>query len=193
MIGYLRGTIEEKAPDHVIIDVGGVGYVVQVPLSTFYELGDRGSEIGLRIHTHVRDDAIQLYGFARHRDQLLFERLIGISGIGPKLAITILSGMEVADLLVAIAAQDVARLSTIPGVGKKTAERISLELKDKVVDLSPAATSAPAPGSTRDDVLSALRNLGYRDRDAERALATLGDDDLSFEESLRQALRALAR
>jgi Holliday junction DNA helicase RuvA len=192
MIGYLKGTIEEKAPDHVVIDVGGVGYVVQVPLSTFYELGDRGEEVALRIHTHVRDDAIQLYGFARRRDQALFEKLIGVAGIGPKLAVTILSGMEVDDLLVAISARDVARLSTIPGGGKKTAERLSLELEDKVADLAPAAIAAPLPRGVRDDVLSALRNLGYRDRAAERAVASI-DGDLPFEELLRQALRTLAR
>ena len=191
MIGSLRGTLGEKATDHVIVDVGGVGYRVHVPLSTFYLLGDPGTQVSLRIYTHVRDDALQLYGFIAESEERLFAHLISVAGIGPKLAITILSGMEVEVLVSAIAEDDIARLSSIPGVGRKTAERMALELKDKVTDLAPA----PVPGGpqgVRQDVLSALVNLGYRRRDAERALDKVVDPAESFEELLRQTLRVLA-
>ena len=191
MIGSLRGTLYEKTPEYVIVDVGGVGYQVFLPLPAFYEIGERGDEVQLRIYTHVRDDTLQLFGFKDLPQQRLFENLISVAGIGPKLAITILSGMEVDVLTAAIAEGDVARLSTIPGVGKKTAERMALELKDKVAELAPATAAAGSRG-VRQDVLSALENLGYRARDAERALEKVQDPADEFEELLRQTLRVLA-
>jgi Holliday junction DNA helicase RuvA len=191
MIGSLRGTLGEKATDYIIVDVSGVGYRVQVPLSTFYLLGELGDEVSLRIHTHVRDDALQLYGFVEELEQRIFENLISVAGIGPKLAITILSGMEVDTLVGAIADENVARLSTIPGVGRKTAERMVLELKDKVTELAPSVVSG-GPQGVRHDVLSALANLGYRPRDADRALEKVEDPSEQFEELLRQTLRVLA-
>lgn len=192
MIGALRGTLHEKTPEYVIVDVGGVGYKVFLPLPAFYEIGERGDEVQLRIYTHVRDDVLQLYGFKDLPQQRLFEHLISVAGIGPKLALTILSGMEVEVLTAAIVDGDIARLSTTPGVGKKTAERMALELKDKVEDLVPAA-SAGSPRGVRHDVLSALENLGYRPRDAHRALDKVDDPATGFEDLLRQTLRVLAR
>jgi holliday junction DNA helicase RuvA len=198
VIAHLRGRITEKQPNRIVVDVNGVGYDVFVPLSTFYGLGDPGSGVALRIHTHVREDALALYGFATPLEQDLFERLIGVSGIGPRLALAVLSGMEPAELMRAIERSDVARLTSIPGVGKKTSERIVLELKDR---LPPARTMAAAAGETppdaavRDDVLSALLNLGYHRPLAEKAVASalkMAPDD-SFERTLKQALRELAR
>src|SRR6185503_14911566 len=142
MIAYLRGRIFEKHPNRIVVDVEGVGYDVAVPLSTYYGLGETGSEIALRIHTHVREDALSLYGFATRIEQELFERLIGISGIGPKVALAVLSGIEPPDLVKAIERADLARLTAIPGVGKKTSERIVLELRDRL----PRASIAAAAG-----------------------------------------------
>src|SRR5688572_3806032 len=172
MIASLRGTLLEKNPSRLIVDIGGVGYDVQVPLSTFYVLGEAGAPVSLRIYTHVREDIIALYGFATPLEQQLFERLIGISGIGPKLALAVLSGIEPGELIRAIRLHDVARLTAIPGIGKKTAERIGLELKDRLRTLSPATKDAEAEGElpVRDDVLSALLNLGYHRALAERAV-----------------------
>ena len=184
--------LEQKATDRVSIDVNGVGYLVQVPLSTYYELGDEGSQVGLRIHTHVRDNGIQLFGFLREIEQRLFERLIGVSGIGPKLAVTILSGMETEDLMQAIGDGDVGRLSTIPGVGRKTADRLTLELKDRILEMS-SSLARRAPRTLRSDVVSALCNLGYKARDAERALNQVEDPGTNFEILLRQTLKSLAR
>ncbi len=197
MIGSLRGVLRDKRAEGILLDVGGVGYRVVVPLSTFYELPEAGVEVELRIHTYVRDGAIELYGFGGAAEQALFEALIGVSGIGPKLAVTILSGMESDQLMSAIAAQDIARLTSIPGVGKKTAERLALELKDTVVRLQPAAAAAVQQTGPREDVLSALLNLGYRRRDAEAALEAVleavQEPAVDFETLLRQTLRALAR
>jgi Holliday junction DNA helicase RuvA len=199
VIAHLRGRIFEKQPNRIIVDVAGVGYDVLVPLSTFYGLGETGAEIALRIHTHVREEALALYGFATELEQALFERLIGISGIGPKLALAVLSGIEPAELIRAIERGDVARLTGIPGVGKKTSERIVLELKDRLPRLQPALTAAgAAPLDTpplRDDVLSALMNLGYHRPLAEKAVdaAVKNTPDGDFERTLRQALRELAR
>src|SRR4029453_2157830 len=148
MIALLRGTLVEKHPSRVVVDVGGVGYDVQVPLSTFYGLGEPGATVALRIHTHVREDQIALYGFSTPLEQDLFERLISISGIGPKLGLAVLSGIEPADLVRAIRVQDVARLSKIPGIGKKTAERIGLELKDRLPQAA-VETAEPAAASGR--------------------------------------------
>jgi holliday junction DNA helicase RuvA len=199
VIAYLRGRISDKQPNRIVIDVNGVGYDVSVPLSTFYGLGDRGTEVALRIHTHVREDALALFGFATALELALFERLIGISGIGPKLALAVLSGIEPADLVRAIERADVARLTSIPGVGKKTSERIVIELKDRLprVPAEAASTAAGAaePSALRDDVLSALVNLGYHrplsEKAADAAVKTTPGG--SFEQMLKTALRELAK
>ena len=199
MIARLRGRLADKQPNRVIVDVNGVGYDVFVPLSTFYGLGEPGNEIALRIHTHVREDALTLYGFASVLEQDLFERLIAVSGIGPKLALSVLSGLEPVELMRAIERGDVAKLTGIPGVGKKTSERIVLELKDR---LPRAVAAAPAgdvvdgePPPLRDDVLSALVNLGYHRPLAEKAVAAAlhAAPDGGFERTLKQALRELAK
>jgi Holliday junction DNA helicase RuvA len=196
VIASISGTLSEKAPGRLIVDVGGVGYDVQVPLSTFYVLGEPGAQVSLRVHTHVREDVIALYGFATTLEQDLFERLIAISGIGPKLAIAVLSGIEPADLIRAVRTQDVARLTAIPGVGKKTAERIGLELKDRL----PALPAAVGPGQPpedqlRADLLSALLNLGYQRAAAEKAIEKTLKDHTSpaFEDALRSVLRGLMK
>jgi Holliday junction DNA helicase RuvA len=197
VIAHLRGRISEKHPNRLIVDVNGVGYDVFVPLSTFYGLGDPGAEIALRIHTHVREDALSLYGFATLLEQELFERLIGVSGIGPKVALAVLSGIEPQELIRAIGRGDLARLTAIPGVGRKTAERIVLELKDRLPAAQPAVSAdaaAPAP-AVADDVVSALVNLGYHRPLAEKAAASAVNavPDAGFERTLKQALRELAR
>ena len=199
MIAYLRGRIIDKQPNRIVIDVNGVGYDVFVPLSTFYGLGDPGSETALRIHTHVREDALALYGFATSLELTLFERLIGVSGIGPKLALAVLSGIEPRELVRAIEQADVERLTRIPGVGKKTSERIVIELKDRLPrvqsDVAEAVADRPAPSMLRDDVLSALVNLGYHRPLSEKAVdaAVKAVPDGSFERTLKHALRELAR
>lgn len=198
MIAHLRGTLLEKHPSRLIVEVAGVGYDVQVPLSTFYVLGEPGAQVALRVHTHVREDTIALYGFATPLERELFERLIGISGIGPKLALAVLSGIEPVELIKAIRLQDVARLTAIPGVGKKTAERIGLELKDRLPVALQAAGQAPAEApedQLRSDLLSALLNLGYQRAMAEKAIeaALKGSPDTGFEEALRAVLRGLMR
>ena len=197
MIAFLRGRILEKQPSRVIVDVSGVGYDVSVPLSTFYTAGEPGADIALRIHTHVREDALSLFGFATRIEQELFERLIGVTGIGPKVALAVLSGIEPQELVGAIQRDDLGRLTAIPGVGKKTAERIVLELKDRLPRLehTPAPEGTPVPASAlRDDVLSALMNLGYHRPLAEKAAdAAIKAKTGDFEQTLRQALRELAR
>jgi Holliday junction DNA helicase RuvA len=199
MIAHLRGRLLEKQPNRVIVDVNGVGYDEHVPLSTYYEMAEPGEEIALRIHTHVREDALLLYGFATPLELQIFERLISVSGIGPKLALAVLSGIEPNELVSAIRTANVARLTGIPGIGKKIAERIGLELKDKMASFVAAemATShTTAAGETlRDDVLSALMNLGYHRPLAERAVdsAIKKSSGSSFESVLKHALRELAR
>jgi holliday junction DNA helicase RuvA len=199
VIAYLRGHIADKQPNRIVIDVNGVGYDVSVPLSTFYGLGDRGSEVALRIHTHVREDALALFGFATALELALFERLIGVSGIGPKLALAVLSGIEPADLVRAIERADVARLTSIPGVGKKTSERIVIELKDRLprvpAEAAAAAGGSAEPSALRDDVLSALVNLGYHRPLSEKAAdaAAKATPGGSFEQMLKTALRELAK
>ena len=203
MIAHLRGSILEKQPNRVVIDVNGVGYDVFVPLSTFYGLGEPGAGIALRIHTHVREDAFLLYGFATQLELELFERLIGVSGIGPKVALAVLSGIEPLDFIRAIERGDLARLTAIPGVGKKTSERIVLELKDRLPRGHAAAAAAggaavPRVPVMRDDVVSALINLGYHrplaEKAAEAAITTIGSgSDASFERALKQALREVAK
>jgi holliday junction DNA helicase RuvA len=198
VIAHLRGTILEKQPNRVVVDVAGVGYDVAVPLSTFYGLADAGGPVALRVHTHVREDAISLFGFATPLELDLFERLIGISGIGPKVGLAVLSGIEPAELIGAIERGDLARLTAIPGVGKKTSERIVLELKDRL----PKAHAAPAVvGVTdapvlRDDLVSALINLGYHRPLAEKAVdaaVAASGRDAGFEHTLKRALRELAK
>ncbi|HEY5619750.1 MAG TPA: Holliday junction branch migration protein RuvA [Vicinamibacterales bacterium] len=199
MIAFLRGTVHDKQPNLIIVDVQGVGYQVHVPLSTYYDVGDIGTEVALRIYTHVREDALQLYGFLTALEQQLFERLIGISGIGPKLAVAVLSGIEPGELVTAVQRADVARLTAVPGIGRKTAERIVLELKDRLAQLVVTGvdrTDAVSSGDRlRDDVLSALQNLGYHRPLAEKAvdstLARIGT--ATFEEALKAALRELMR
>jgi Holliday junction DNA helicase RuvA len=202
VIAQLRGAIVEKHPSRLIVEVGGIGYDVQVPLSTFYVLGEPGTPVTLRIHTHVREDVIALYGFATALEQYLFERLIAISGIGPKLALAVLSGIEPAQLVKAIRLQDVARLTAIPGIGKKTAERIGLELKDRLPAALQAAGQEPAAtpeDQLRDDLLSALLNLGYQRAVAEKAVdrglkaSSKGSAAAGFEEALRDVLRGLMK
>jgi Holliday junction DNA helicase RuvA len=199
MIARVAGMIAEKHPGRVIVDVQGVGYDVQVPLSTFYVLGEAGSAVILKVHTHVREDVIALYGFATGLEQELFERLIAISGIGPKLALAVLSGMEPPDLVRAIKAQDVARLTSIPGVGKKTAERIGLELKDRLPQSVQAAADAAKPATPEDqiraDLLSALLNLGYQRPAAEKAIERelRESPSVRFEDALRAVLRSLMK
>lgn len=178
MIAYLRGTVLEKQPNQVIVEAGGVGYDVVIPVSTFSSLPEAGAEVRLRIHTHVREDAISLFGFLTREEKTLFEKLIAVSGIGPKLAVTVLSGLNVGDLVASIRSGDLAKLVRIPGVGKKTAERIVLELRDKVEGIAPgsastAATTTPAATVLSDieqDALSALLNLGCQRAAAEIAV-----------------------
>jgi Holliday junction DNA helicase RuvA len=199
MIAHLRGRLLEKHPNRVIVDVNGVGYDVHVPLSTFYEMAEAGDEIALRIHTHVREDALLLYGFATPLELQIFERLLSVSGIGPKLALAVLSGIEPTELVTAIRTANVSRLTGIPGIGKKIAERIGLELKDKMasfVAAEIAESHTTAAGETlRDDVLSALINLGYHRPLAERAVDSALKKNVgsTFEGVLKHALRELAR
>ena len=197
MIGYLRGQLLRKAPQEVLVDVGGVGYRLHVPVSTFYRLGEPGSEVRLHVHTHVREDSLALFGFATNTEQALFERLIGVAGVGPRVALSVLSGIEADELAAALRHGDLARLTRIPGVGRKTAERLVVELKDKVSALLPAAESAvvePASG-VKSDLVSALANLGYSRTDAEKAAehALRQDGEGRFEDLLRRTLRDLSR
>ena len=196
MIGLLRGRLLEKRPNQVILDVGGVGYLVAVPLSTFAALGELHAEVTLLIHTHVREDALMLYGFLSAREKHVFELLLGASGVGPSLSLKILSGMNVEELVPAIRGGDIVRLTKIPGVGRKTAERMVLELKDKL-DAIAVETDKPAPASpagVEADVKSALINLGYDDRTAESAVTEAKREAgiSSFEKLLRVTLTALS-
>jgi Holliday junction DNA helicase RuvA len=189
MIAHLRGRLISKHPNQAIVETAGVGYDVVISVPTFTELGAPGSEVSLHIHTHVREDAIALFGFLHPEEKQLFEKLLNVSGIGPKLAITILSGMQAAEMVAAIRGNDVAKLTKIPGIGRKTAERMVLELRDKLQDfgLEPAA---PPASPVEEDVLSALMNLGYQRPLAEKAVATLAKNgtkqefDVMFRESL---------
>ena len=199
MIAFLRGRVLEKHPNRLTVDVQGVGYDVHVPLSTFYRVSEPPGEVSLRVYTHVREDVLQLFGFLTDLERQLFERLIGVSGIGPKMGVALLSGMEARDLVACVQRGDVARLTGIPGIGKKTAERIVLELKDRVAQLGvepEGATAAASPGDRlRDDLLSALQNLGYHRPLAEKAAdAALADGgEPTFEVALKAALRELLR
>ena len=195
MIAQLRGTLDDKRPNQVLVDVGGVGYLVHIPLSTFYALGDLHSSVTLLIYTHVREDALSLYGFLSAREKHLFEMLISASGVGPVLALKILSGMSVDDLVPAVRAGDLARLTRIPGVGRKTAERMIVELRDKLAAMEvPGDARQPVTATgTAGDVVSALVNLGYEQRAAEQAIERAGKNGAagSFEALLRDALQQL--
>jgi Holliday junction DNA helicase RuvA len=196
MIGQLRGHLTDKRPNQVLVDVGGVGYIVQVPLSTYAALGELHTEVTLLIHTHVREDALSLYGFLSSREKHLFEMLLSASGVGPSLALKILSGMSVEDLVPAIRGSDLARLTKIPGVGRKTAERMVVELKDKLeaVTVEVERPSATSSAGVEADVVSALVNLGYEARAAEAAVTEVGRESgaASFEKLLRASLQSLS-
>ncbi|MFQ5840753.1 MAG: Holliday junction branch migration protein RuvA [Candidatus Methylomirabilales bacterium] len=200
MIAELRGQLLVKSPTYVVVDIGGVGYRVFIPLSTFYRLPDPPREVRFFTTTHVREDAIHLYGFLTRKEQQVFELLRGVSGIGPRLATNILSGIAVEDLIPAIAGGDLARLSTIPGVGRKTAERIVLELKEKIDEAFAPSVTTPTPPVAVDgmlrDVISALVNLGYGRAVAIRAAEAAGRDvpsggEATVEGLIKEALRGL--
>ncbi|PLY00169.1 MAG: Holliday junction branch migration protein RuvA [Desulfuromonas sp.] len=198
MIALLQGQIAYKSIDHVILDVNGVGYRLLIPLSSFYALPEEGPA-KFHIHTHVRDDAIQLFGFLTTDEKEMFSILISVSGVGPKLAINILSHIPANELNTALAAGDINRLSSLPGIGKKTAERLVLELKDKVPNVSAGTTTAAPPGSSLhtdsiDDLLSALVNLGYKENMARKAIESMElSPEISFEEALKGALKLLGQ
>ena len=199
MIGFLKGTLLSSAPDQILLDVNGVGYCVHVPFSTYCEIekiGD-GRPIGLFIRTHVRDDTFDLYGFFTNEEKRVFEKLIGVNGIGPRLAQVVMSGMAWEDLLAALASADSTRLTRIPGVGKKTAERMVLELKEPASEMRAELEQGPLPktASGQDDLVSALINLGYRRNDADRAAAEAYSEapDAAFHEVLRIGLKKLSR
>ena len=205
MIAHLSGTLLSKQATSVIVDVGGVGYEVTIPLSTFYDLEDMGSTVQLRIYTHVREDTLQLYGFKTARERELFLKIISVTGIGPKLGITLLSGMTADEMIASIRTNNLARLTLIPGVGRKTAERLIMELREKVAELSSAQleeelgakpeTAGPTEDTVRADALSALLNLGYQRSSAEKSIdaALVEGGDITVESILRRALKKLAR
>jgi len=196
VIAHLRGRVLRKSPQEVIVDVAGVGYRVAIPVSTFYRLGEEGTEVSLRVHTHVREDALALFGFLTAHEQDLFERLIQVAGVGPKLAVNILSGIEAAELAAALRRSDIARLTRVPGVGKKTAERLVVELKDKMPPVAPpeADEEARPEATPKEDLLSALAHLGYSRAEAERGVDRALRDDGSgrFEDLLRRALQIVS-
>ena len=205
MIAHLSGTLLAKHATSVIVDVGGVGYEVTIPVTTFYDLGEAGEPVRLRIHTHVREDALQLFGFRTERERELFTLLISVSGIGPKSAVAMLSGMSADEIVTAIRTNNYARLTSIPGVGRKTAERLVIELRDKMAALSsPALEEEMAAGAVgvpqsedalREDTLAALLQLGFPKPAAEKAItgAMQEGGDLSVETLLRRALRQLSK
>jgi holliday junction DNA helicase RuvA len=191
MIAHLRGKLVARHPNQAVVEAGGVGYDVAITVSTFSDLPPLGTEVALHIHTHVREDQLALYGFLKREEKQLFEKLITVSGIGPKLAITTLSGMAAQELRNAIRGNDVARLTKIPGIGRKTAERLVLELRDKLPIAGPEAPATlPALSAVQEDVLSALLNLGYQRAMAEKALASVAKDG-SFDVLFRGALAAM--
>jgi len=197
MIAWLKGTLRSKAADRVVLDVGGVGYEVLIPFSTYYDLGNPGEIVDLHIYTHVREDALLLYGFLTALEKRAFTLLIQVSGVGPRLAVTALSGLPVDELIRAVSQSDILRLSSVPGIGKKTAERIILELKDKARNLASSEElpeSATMPSPVHDDVVSALVNLGYARNVAEKAVGrVLGQGDSGrFEDLLRKSLKQIS-
>lgn len=203
MIAALSGKLIEKDANTVVVDVGGVGYEVTIPLSTYYSLGEIGSDVSLRIHTYVREDTLQLYGFSSAADRSLFLRLVAVSGIGPKLAVSMLSAMSSEEIVSAVQTDNLAALTSIPGIGRKTAERMVIELRDKIADLAPASAAAAAGANASgtsaseavDDALSALVNLGYQKKAADKALRKAVDEgtELSVQKLLKRGLQILAR
>ncbi len=195
MIAHLRGKLLAKHPNQAIVETSGVGYDVTITVPTFSDLPDVGADVALHIHTHVREDVIALYGFLRPSEKLLFEKLITVSGIGPKLAITILSGMAADEMVGAIRGNDVAKLTRIPGIGKKTAERMVLELRDKLPEPGKAAPAMAVMSAVEEDVLSALVNLGYQRAAAEKALAIAAKEGgaKSFDQLFRLVLGRLSK
>jgi holliday junction DNA helicase RuvA len=195
MIAHLRGRLLDKHPNQAVIETAGVGYDVTISVPTFTELSQVGTEVALHIYTHVREDTLALYGFGRPEEKQLFEKLLAVSGIGPKLAITILSGMPADEMVAAIRGGDVARLTRIPGIGKKTAERMVLELRDKLPHGADAVTDIPSLTAVQEDVLSALVNLGYQRTPAEKAIMATAKNgkSSSFEEIFRRVLGVLSK
>jgi Holliday junction DNA helicase RuvA len=194
MIAYLKGTLIHKTPGHVVVETGGVGYAAAIPVSSYVRLGEAGGTVELFIHTHVSDDALALYGFLAQDEKDMFLKLIGISGIGPKLAMNILSGIAPEDLAEAVRASDVARISLVPGIGKKTALRITMELQDKLDKKEKLLAAKSSP--EKEDLLSALQNMGFRQKEAERAVdQTLAatNPGAEFEKLLRDCLKRLAK
>ena len=192
MIGRITGTLLEKRPPQLLVDVAGVGYEIDVPMSTFYHLPANGARVTLHTHLIVREDAHLLYGFGSEEERQLFRQLLKISGVGAKMALAVLSGMSAADLAQAVALQDVGRLTKVPGIGKKTAERLVLELRDKIatgISVPGAPAAAPTPGS---DVLNALLALGYNDREAQWAIKQL-PPEAAVSDAIRQALKLLSK
>ncbi len=196
MIAHLRGKLIAKNPSHAVVEAGGVGYELAISIPTYSALPGLNQEVALHVYTHVREDALALFGFLQREEKQLFEKLIGVSGIGPKLAVTILSGMSAEAVVTAIRGNDVAALTRIPGIGKKTGERMVLELRDKL-DQFAAPPAAPAATAIEEDVISALVNLGYPRSQAERALTRISSgkngEKQSFEILFREALAAMAR
>lgn len=198
MIAYLNGKLLAKGTNTVIIDVNGVGYEVSIPLSTYYELGEIGSVVALQIYTHVREDALQLFGFRSGLEKELFLRLLSVTGVGPKLALTLLSGMSAEELIQCLASGNLPRLTGIPGVGKKTAERLIMELRDKLKTLTSGIDIAPGSAGDNEitiktDVVSALVNLGWQQALAERAVAAVlkEDKDRDFQSILKKSMKKL--
>lgn len=198
MIAQLTGTLALRSPEKLIVDVNGVGYLVHSPLSTFYSLPEAGGRVTLKIHTHMSEQALKLFGFLTPEELTLFETLIGVNKVGPKLALAILSGMSPVDLTVAIQNNDIARLNKIPGVGRKTAERLIIEIRDKLpkLETTPESNTESCEGNAdMDDALSALVNLGYKKPEAEKALKLLSGKDketLSLEELIKESLNLLS-
>lgn len=203
MIAFLTGKLIEKSANTVIVDVGGVGYEVAIPLSTFYEIGEAGETVELRVYTNVREDAIQLFGFKTQREKDLYLKLISVQGVGAKSGITMLSGMSADEIVAALRSENLAKLTSIPGVGRKTAERLVIELRDKVGELSAGASAAVSMGAASgigsddvyDDALSALVNLGYQKHAAEKALQQARSEGVepNVQKLLRAALQRLAK
>jgi Holliday junction DNA helicase RuvA len=196
VIAHLAGTLLEKHVQRLVVDVGGVGYDLHVPLSTFYAVGEPGARVALRVHTHVREDALQLFGFVTALELSLFQRLIAVSGIGPKVALAVLSGIEPDDLIRAVKGSDIARLTRIPGVGKKTSERIVMELKDRLpkVEEPAASDTVSEAGDVRENVISALVNLGYQRAAVEKKVDGVlrKIETREFEPLLREVLKSLS-
>jgi len=202
VIARIRGALVDKHPGLIIVDVGGVGYEMIIPLSTYRDLGEVGSPVDLHVHTHVREDTLALFGFGSRLEKDLFVRLIAVSGVGPKTAVALLSGLGASDLVDAVRRRDVRRLATVPGIGRKTAERITIEVADRLATLASAAgvaSARPAARALRDDLASALENLGYNARPADEAAAAAMEAEAAaggaptFEVLLKRALRMLAR